>query len=149
MIIEKFSLKTLDAVERAGRIAVKHGHRHTTPWHLVSALLQQQDGPTRQYLTAAGADLSVLAVKVDARLLGQPRAAAHEQQTPISRSLEKVFVNAEEYAAAAAEKYINVNHLLLGLVDDVDVVAAFVETGVRRDALVSALHEPARPAAVA
>jgi ATP-dependent Clp protease ATP-binding subunit ClpB len=146
-IIEKFSLKTLDAVERAGRIAVKYGHKNTTSWHLASALLVHQDGPTRNYLTQAGADLSAFAVKVDARLLGQPRARVNEQTTPISRSLERVFFNAEEHATAAAEKYININHLLLGLIDDSDVLEALNECGTTRAALLKVLRDPPRSAA--
>jgi ATP-dependent Clp protease ATP-binding subunit ClpB len=141
MIIEKFSHKTLDAVERAGRIAVKHGHRHTSPWHLVAALLQSPDGPARRYLSDAGVDCAKLAVAVDAQLVGQPRAIAGEQHTPISRSLEKVFVNAEEHATVASQKFIGVDHLVLGLVEDADVMAVIEAAGGRHDKLARVLAE--------
>ena len=62
-IIEKFSLKVLDAVDRAGRLAVKQGHRHTTEWHLFAAMLQQDDTHLKQLLMSAEVDLDVLGVQ--------------------------------------------------------------------------------------
>jgi ATP-dependent Clp protease ATP-binding subunit ClpB len=142
MMIEKFSTKVLDAVDRAGRLAVKHGHRHTTEWHLFTALLQQDDTYLKGVLASAEVDINALVHKVDTRLIGLPRAGSSDQATPISRTLERVFVNAEEHASAAAEKYIRVNHLMLGLLDDGDVRQTIDETGGRRRELVRALREP-------
>jgi len=141
MIIEKFSLKVLDAVDRAGRLAVKHGHRNTTEWHLLTALLQQEDTYLKRLLVSAEVDIDVLAHKVDTRLIGLPRAGSTDQTTPISRTLERVFVNAEEHAGSAAERYIRINHLMLGLLDDGDVRTMIDETGGRRHELVRALRE--------
>src|SRR5262245_52370091 len=118
MIIEKFSHKVLDAVDRAGRLAIKHGHRYTTEWHLFAALLQKDDTYLRQLLTAADVEVEALAHKIDTRLIGVPRASASETTTPVSRTLERVLVNAEDHAGAAAEKYIRINHLMLGLLDE-------------------------------
>src|SRR5690349_17378764 len=108
MIIEKFSLKVLDAVDRAGRLAVKHGHRHTTEWHLIAALLQQPDTNLKQLLESADVDLDALGRELDARLIGLPRAGASDHTTPVNRTLERVFVHAEEHASADAEKYIRI-----------------------------------------
>src|SRR5215468_4167739 len=142
MIIEKFSLKVLDAVDRAGRLAVKHGHRHTTEWHLLAAMLQQDDTNLKPLLTSAEVDLAALGHKIDARLIGLPRAGASDHTTPVSRTLERVFVNAEEHAAADAEKYIRINHLMLGLLDDADLRSLIDELGGRRRDLIRALREP-------
>ena len=142
MIIEKFSLKVLDAVDRAGRLAVKHGHRNTTEWHLLTALLQQEDTYLKRLLVSAEVDIDVLAHKVDTRLIGLPRAGSTDQTTPISRTLERVFVNAEEHAGSAAERYIRINHLMLGLLDDGDVRTMIDETGGRRHELHPRVRRP-------
>ncbi|HEX8106505.1 MAG TPA: Clp protease N-terminal domain-containing protein, partial [Kofleriaceae bacterium] len=142
MIIEKFSLKVLDAVDRAGRLAVKHGHRHTTEWHLFAAMLQQDDTHLKQLLSSAEVDLDVLSHKIDTRLIGLPRAGASDHTTPVSRTLERVFVNAEEHASADAEKYIRINHLMLGLLDDADLRSMIDEIGGRRRDLIRTLREP-------
>jgi ATP-dependent Clp protease ATP-binding subunit ClpB len=142
MMIEKFSTKVLDAVERAGRLAVKHGHRHTTEWHLLTALLQQDDTFLKGVLISADVDINAVTRKLDTRLIGLPRAGSGDQTTPVSRTLERVLVNAEEHASAAAEKYIRVNHLMLGLLDDGDVRQMIDEAGGRRRELVRALREP-------
>ncbi len=142
MMIEKFSTKVLDAVERAGRLAVKHGHRHTTEWHLFTALLQQDDTYLKGVLSFADVDINAVMHKLDTRMIGLPRAGSSDQTTPLSRTLERVFVNAEEHASAAAEKYIRVHHLMLGLLEDGDVRQMIDEAGGRRRELVRALREP-------
>ena len=144
MIIEKFSAKTLDAVERAGRLAVKNGHRHTTTWHLLAALLQQPNGQARDYLIPAGADLAQLGVLVDTQLLGQPRAHAGDEHTPISRSLERVFVHAEGLVTNTNGR-LGIHHLLAGLAGDPEVARVLDDAGVRVEALTQRLGDAPTP----
>ena len=49
MIIEKFSLKAQDAIERASRLAVKKEHQFVTPWHLLHGMLEQEGSPAQRY----------------------------------------------------------------------------------------------------
>ena len=144
MIIERFSMKCRDALERASRLAVKHGHRYVTPWHLLAALVDRSGGSGRELLAQAGVDVNALAVRVDAHLLTQPKANADEQETPISRSLEKVFVDAEELCSAGGEKFIGVHHLLLGLLENPEAQRAFEEARGKKEQVAKVLKEAPR-----
>ncbi|MCK5796850.1 MAG: AAA family ATPase, partial [Deltaproteobacteria bacterium] len=141
MIIEKFSFKAQDAVERATRLAVKHEHKYVTGWHLALALFEQDGSPTKRFVEAAGGQPEAAMRKIEGQLLAEPKAPGHQQQTPISRDLERVFIVAEERSEAGGDKYIGVNHLILGLLDHEGIGEALDATGAPRDALERALAE--------
>ncbi|MFA9614339.1 MAG: Clp protease N-terminal domain-containing protein, partial [Deltaproteobacteria bacterium] len=63
MIIERFSLKAQDAIERASRLAVKKEHQFVTPWHLLHGMLEQEGSPAQSYLSEAEVNLEVLGAK--------------------------------------------------------------------------------------
>lgn len=141
MIIEKFNVKAQDAIESACRLAVKKGHKYVTPWHLLFSMLEQKGSPTQSYLAQAGSDQGALGAKVAGQLLTQPKADASSQQTPISRDTEKVFINAEEVADAAGDKYIGINHIMLGMMKIEDFLSAIEEAGVKTDELTTLLKQ--------
>ncbi|MEN6485032.1 MAG: AAA family ATPase [Syntrophobacteraceae bacterium] len=142
MIIEKFSSNAQDAIERACRIAVKKEHRWVTPWHLVYGLLEQPGSPARVYVEQAGGNMETLSARVEGQLLTQPKAHLDSQQTPINRDLEKVFICAQDASTSLGEKYIGINHVLLGMLELEEIQAVFTEAGVQKDKFVSLLREP-------
>ncbi|MEN6439482.1 MAG: AAA family ATPase [Syntrophobacter sp.] len=141
MIIEKFSSKAQDAIERACRLAVKKEHRWVTPWHLVYGLMEQEGSPAQRYLEQAGGNMEVLGTKLNSQLLTQPKAHLESQQTPINRELEKVFICAQEAATSLGEKYIGINHVLLGMLESQDLLALFSDCGIDKDGFVSVLKQ--------
>ena len=140
MLIEKFTLKAQDALESATRLAVKLGHKHVTPGHLLAACLEQTDGPARRLLTAGHADLEVLARSIGSLVSATEPADKDSKGTPINRDLERVFVIAEERAGQLKNRYIGVHHLLLGLLEDSGVAATFAAAGARTTDLRLALE---------
>jgi ATP-dependent Clp protease ATP-binding subunit ClpB len=141
MIIEKFSSKAQDVIERACRLAVKKEHRYVTPWHLLFSMLEGKAAPARRYIEDAGGKLEQLGGRVDGQLLTQPKALTDVQQTPINRDLERIFVQAEELITASGEKYIGINHLLAAMLDTQDVLNALTEVGVQKETLTLLLSQ--------
>jgi len=144
MIIEKFTLKAQDAIERASRLAVKKEHRFVTPWHLLYGMLEQEGSPAQRYLADADVNLEALGAKIDCQLLTQPKAEAGSQQTPINRDMEKVLIHAEEAAAVADDKYIGINHILLGVLESEEFQVALEEAGTQKQVLLTLLKQPSK-----
>ena len=144
MIIEKFNSRSQETIENACRLAVKKGHKYVSSWHVFYYLLEKKGGSVRQYFENAGIDANAIGAKVDSQLLTQPRAEADSQQTPINRDLERVFILAEEFSQASGEKYIGINHILLGLIELDDVLAAIEETGGKKDELAELIKLPSK-----
>ena len=74
MLIEKFSVQAQAALELAGRIAVKSRHRHLTPAHVLSALLDTKGAGVDRQLKLAGGDVERLRAAVETRLRHVPNA---------------------------------------------------------------------------
>ena len=106
------------ATEHACRLAVKAGHRFVAPGHLLAALVEDESGPVRRWLSMADASLPELEARLQARLGGLERAPPDAQSTPINRHLEAVFIRAEDAASSLGNRYIGLNHLALGLLED-------------------------------
>ncbi len=142
MIIEKFSVKAQEVIESACRQAVKRDHEFVTPWHMLSIMLKPNDDLTRHYLSHTKIDLEALGARVDGKLLTQPKGKADSPQTPISRDLEKVFILAEEAGSRSKEKYIGINHIMMGMLAAEDIAQAFADAGADRQELETILKQP-------
>ncbi len=135
MLVEKLSIPVQGATELAGRIAVKHNHRHIGPSHVLLALLTPKDSPTEHYVKAAGGEIAKVRELAERRLRAVPKAEPGEERTPISRGLEAIFVRAEDAAVSLDNRYIGPNHILLGMLGDEELAADFVAAGVDKGAL--------------
>ncbi len=140
MIIEKFSMKAQEVIENACRLAVKRDHEYVTPWHMLSALMQ--DGLHKKVLPDFNIDYDKLSARGDGILLTQSKGKADGKQTPISRELEKVFIISEESSQQAESKYIGLNHIMTGLLAQDDIAEAFAEAGADKQELLAALARP-------
>ncbi len=141
MIIEKFSMKAQEVIESACRLAVKRDHEYVTPWHMFSVLLNED--LQRNYLADINTiNYEILAARTDGKLLTQPKGKAGDAQTPINRDLEKVFIIAEEASQKTNSKYIGINHIIIGLLDQEEIAQAFAEAGADKKALIAALEQP-------
>jgi ATP-dependent Clp protease ATP-binding subunit ClpB len=144
MIIEKFSVKAQDVIESACRLAVKKDHEYVTPWHMLSVMLEPKAHLTQTYLSQTKIDLEALGARVDGKLLTQPKAKTESQQTPINRDLERLFILAEEASVSTGEKYIGINHILLGMLKTEEIFEAFSDAGTIREELETLLKQPPR-----
>jgi ATP-dependent Clp protease ATP-binding subunit ClpB len=140
MIIEKFSMKAQEVIESACRLAVKRDNEYVTPWHMFSVLLAED--LKRHYLPNINIDYELLSARADGKLLTQPKGKAGNTQTPINRDLEKVFIIAEEASQKTKSKYIGINHIIIGLVEQEEIAQAFTEAGVNKKELIAELSQP-------
>jgi ATP-dependent Clp protease ATP-binding subunit ClpB len=135
LLIERFNVAAQGATEHACRVAVKAGHRFVAPSHLFQVLVEDKEGPVRRWLALAEAGLETLEGRIQTRLAAQERAPEGAQSTPINRGLEAVFIHAEEAATALGNRYIGLNHLALGLLEDGQVREDLLGTLPRPEAL--------------
>src|SRR4051812_30541506 len=99
MLIEKFSVQAQAALEAAGRIAVKSGHRHLAPAHVMSALLDLKGAGVDRQVKLAGGDVERLRSAIDARMKNVPKAERGAEETPINRALEVALIQSEAAAS--------------------------------------------------
>ena len=65
MNAERLTLKTQEALRRAGDIALEHQHQEISPAHVLAALLEQKDGIVIPLLQRIGAHPDALGDQLD------------------------------------------------------------------------------------
>ena len=116
MDAEKFTQKSLQAVQQAQNFAEEYGNPELTALHLALALLEK-DGLCRRIVTRAGADAEGLAhaLKDAAERLPRTSGGSRPYATP---AVGRILNEAEKLAAGMKDAYISVEHLFLCLFDN-------------------------------
>lgn len=144
MNAQKFTQRSLEAIQEAQSLAIRGQQMQIEPAHLLLALLQQQQGLIPQLLGKLG-------VSVDGADRGHPPAVeALPQVSGPGREPDKIYVSgatdrtlaaAEETAANMKDEYVSVEHLFLALLEhgDKTVQELLRDAGVQKNAFLQVL----------
>ena len=141
--MDKLTTKSQEAISAGLDMAVRAGHPHLEPIHLLGALLDQEGSVAAGMLAAVEADPAALASRVSAALTNLPSAhgATVAQPSP-SRQFSLVLSDAGKEAAALGDAYISTEHLLLGLAASTGVAGDILRSaGAERDKLSAVLGQ--------
>ena len=119
MNFEKYTQKSLEAVQSAQNIAVSNGHQQLEQIHLLSALLRQDGGLIPQLLKKMDITVESLQAAADQELRKIPSVKVSREAGKfyISADTDAAFTSAEEKAEAMHDSFVSVEHLLLGLLE--------------------------------
>ena len=116
---EKFTQKSLEAIQEAQNVAVRNQNSSIEQVHLLSALLTQESGLIPQIFTRMTVDARDLLSRVDRAIAGLPKVSGNVQQY-ISQALNQALVDAEDQANRMQDEYVSVEHLVMALLDKPD-----------------------------
>jgi ATP-dependent Clp protease ATP-binding subunit ClpB len=118
MQIDRFTIKSQEALKSALALAPEHRHSQVTPLHLLAALLDQEGGLVIPVLGKIGVSADALRADV-ANALGELPKLASEAEPTTSPELLAVMRGAErEMRDLKGDTYVSVEHLLLALAQD-------------------------------
>ena len=144
MNMNKFTLKSQEALQAAQEIASNYGNQVIEPEHLLAALVQDAGGTVVPVLQKVGADLTTVKIKVNELLEQLPKVTgAGLGNQSLSPALAKVLEGAQRQAAELRDDYVSTEHLLLAMVDGQAVTASRMlrEEGISKEAVLNALRE--------
>ena len=123
MNAEKYTKKSLEAIQSAQNLAVAHNNQQIEQAHLLLALLQQDGGLIPQLLQKMGVTVESLEAAVNAeveKLPGVTGSGREADKFYISRDVDALFNQAEAIAASMKDEFISVEHLFLAMLDKPD-----------------------------
>ncbi len=141
MDLNRFTNKSREALAAAQEIAANRGHQVIGPKHLLSALLDQEEGLAGRFIEHSGADTATLHQGLEKLLSGIPRVSGYEGTLQMSSSLARVLSKAENEAKQLKDDYVSVEHILLALLEESedDLKILFSQAGLDRNALLNSL----------
>lgn len=113
MNINKFTQKSIQAVQDCEKIAYDYGHQQIDEEHFLYCLLKDSEGLIPKLLTKMEVNLEVFLAQVEGLL--EKRAKVSGGQVYISNDLNKVLIYAEDEAKRMGDEYVSVEHLFLSL----------------------------------
>ncbi|MBE6931006.1 MAG: ATP-dependent chaperone ClpB [Ruminococcaceae bacterium] len=123
MNAQKYTEKSLEAIQRAQSLTIEHANQSMEPVHLLSALLTQEQGLTAQLLTKMGVDTESVIRDVQSYIDRLPKvtgAGREPDKIYISQSLDQLFNESERIAESMKDEYISVEHLVLAMLESSD-----------------------------
>ncbi|MBK6941462.1 MAG: ATP-dependent chaperone ClpB [Planctomycetes bacterium] len=141
MRLDRFTVKSQEALQSAQSLAERRANPELDALHLLSVLLEQEDGVVAPLLKRLGVEPSRLQQEVAQRLERMPKVSGAGLQLSMSRGLQRVLDKSWDEAVALKDEYVSTEHLLLALEAAGDTAAAEVlkRAGVKRDALLKGL----------
>ena len=113
MNIQKFTQKSIDAINTTEKVAVEHGNQELMPEHLLYALLEQEDGLIPKLIEKMEINLQHFTNNVEAQIEKRPKVSGGELR--MGEKLNKVLITAEDEAKAMGDSYVSVEHLFLSI----------------------------------
>jgi len=119
MDLNKFTQMSRQAVTDAQAIARRFNHHEVDTWHLLSALLTQENGLVSGIVDKLGLTASALALAVDRELERLPSVtgSVDASKVYVTQAMNDVLTRAEAEAKSLKDEFVSVEHLLLGLLD--------------------------------
>ena len=115
MNINKFTQKSMEAVQNCEKLAYEYGNQQIDQEHLLYALLTLEDSLILKLVTKMGIQGDMLKNEVKQALEKLPKVSGGGQLY-ISNDLNKVLINAEDEAKSMGDEYVSVEHLFLALI---------------------------------
>ena len=139
MNINKFTQKSLQAVNDLEKIAYEYGNQEIEEEHLLYSLLNQEDSLILKLIEKMGINKEEFARSLEAAL--NKRTKVSGGQVYIGKDLNHVLVSAEDEAKAMGDEYVSVEHLFLSLIryPNKGIKDLFREYGITRDRFLQAL----------
>jgi ATP-dependent Clp protease ATP-binding subunit ClpB len=120
MQLDRFTIKSQEALQAAIRLAADRRSTETAPPHLLLALLDQEGGIVVPVLRKVGADPAAIRSEVGGAIDRLPTITAGAREPSTSRELLDVLRAAEREAGKLQDEYVSTEHLLLALSEAVD-----------------------------
>ncbi len=140
MNINKFTQKSMEAVQNCEKLAYEYGNQQVEQEHLFYSLLTLDDSLILKLLMKMGIQKELIVSEAEQKLAGLPKVSG-TSQIYISGDLNKVLINTEDESRSMGDEYVSVEHIFLSMLKYTDrtLKELFKQYGITRDAFLQAL----------
>ena len=139
MNIQKFTQKSVEAVNNLEKTAMEYGNQEIEQEHLLYCLLTQEESLISRLISKMDIDSTLFKEQVEQAL--NRRVKVSGGQPYVGQYLNKALISAEDEAKRMGDEYVSVEHLFLSLLDNPSpsMKDLFRERGITKDRFLKAL----------
>ena len=143
MNIQKFTQKSVEAVNGCEKIALEYGNQTVEAMHLLYSLINIDDSLITTVLKKMGIDIESFKRDALNAIAGFPKVSGSTGSMYFSQNANKALTQAEDKAKAMGDEYVSVDHIFLSIMDtgDAEVNKLLKSYGITRDSFLKALSE--------
>lgn len=141
MDLEKFTRKSLEAIEKAKEKALEFDNQELTQMHLLAGLLETDESLIARIFEKMEIDVNAAIDRVEAKLATFAKVSGGEMYA--GNNFSKTLIQAEKEAKQMGDAYVSVEHIFLGLIDkaDTDVKEMLKVWNISRNTFLKALAD--------
>ena len=141
MDFNKYTQKSLEAVQSCQSLAIEYGNQEIDQIHLLYALLNKEDSLIVKLMDKMNINSAGFVYQTEKILAGKVKVQGGQQY--MSQDLSRTFTQAERESKQMGDEYISVEHLFLALLETAnkELRALFKNFEVTRDRFLKALME--------
>lgn len=140
MSFENFTIKAQEAVQQALNIAAGKGHQAIEESHLLKGLMTEAESIVSYILSKNGVNASQFGKSLDEIIDSSPRVSGGEPY--LSSSCSAVLKKAEDHAARMQDRFVSVEHILLGLSESSERIRSLMKAhGLTTEGIRSAIND--------
>ena len=140
MNINKFTQKSMEAVQNCEKLAYEHGNQQLEQEHLLYSLLTLEDSLILKLITKMNISQEMFLNEAE-QAVSRLTKVSGGGQLYVSNDLNKVLISAEDEAKAMGDEYVSVEHLFLAMIKQPDrtIKELFRKYGITRETFLQAL----------
>ena len=140
MNINKFTQKSMEAVQNCEKLAYEHGNQQLEQEHLLYSLLTLEDSLILKLITKMNISKEMFMNEAE-QAVNRLTKVSGGGQLYVSNDLNKVLISAEDEAKAMGDEYVSVEHLFLAMLKQPDktLKELFKQYGITRESFLQAL----------
>ena len=140
MKIDKFTQKSVEAVNDMEKIASDYGNQQITEQHLLLSLLKQDQGLIPKLITKMDIDLNYFTNDIEQMVASLPKVSGNAQ-VYVDKYVNDALIHAEDEAKSMGDEYVSVEHLFLSIIkyESPEIRDKFKEFGITRERFLEAL----------
>ena len=116
MNIQKFTQKSIEAINMIEKVASEFGNQEIEQEHLMYALVNQEDSLISRLIEKMGIQKQYFDNTLESALNARPKVSGGSQPY-IGQYLNKALTHAEDEAKRMGDEYVSVEHLFLSMLN--------------------------------
>ncbi len=142
MNIQKFTQKSIEAINKCQGLANEYGNQQMEQEHLLYALVTIDESLILKLTEKMGIDPQVFVSRAEGLIEALPKVSGSAAQMYMSQNLNKVLLDSETQAKKLGDDYVSVEHLFLSLIGNANSALSkfFREFGITKESFLQVLQ---------
>ena len=125
MDLNKFTQKSVEAIQEAQNIAIKNGNPEINDLHLHYALIADGEGVIQRVLNKMNIDINAYSIALTSELDKMPKQSGGSNIYP-STVFQRILLKAEDEAKSMGDSFISVEHIYMAILKEKNISSTVI-----------------------